>query len=609
MADNYTTESVSVVGATFKSDDDGTAHWPYVKLAFGADNTYNIVGSLTSNPLPVDMLPVFADDEAFTLASSSVMVGGGIRDDELSTLSAAEGDAVPLRVNNLGSLYSVAPGHIDSGNSSTSTLLANNTFTGTGIDVTDYSSILVSVFADQASATDGLKIQFSSDNSNWDFEEDFTISASVGESHVIPVLAQYMRVTYTNGGTGQSAFRLQTVLLSETPTATIAPLNATVQDTNQALLSKAVISAYNGSTYQNIQATTGGNLKISLEEASDGMDIGAGNAGSETLRVSIATDDVNLSGILADTASLDSKITACDTGAVVIASGTITAVTDITNTIDSTISGDALTALQLIDDTVYSEDVATPATIVGNAVLMERDDALTTVTPIEGDWIGLRGTAEGALWVQEFNSDAILADTANMDTNLATIAGAVSGTEMQVDVLTLPASTNTLEVVGDVAHDAAAAGNPVAIAARATNSIEGLTQVAAADASFITSDLNGCLVVRPHTTLEENISERVSDTAGTSTNSTNFAAGGAGIHNYITSATVYNSNASTSGYVDLRDGSAGSVVWTLPAPANSGCIQTFDPPLKFSANTAVAYDVSAAISTVYLSLNGFQAQG
>jgi hypothetical protein len=33
-----------------------------------------------------------------------------------------------------------------------------------------------------------------------------------------------------------------------------------------------------------------------------------------------------------------------------------------------------------------------------------------------------------------------------------------------VDVLTLPASTNTIEVVGDVAHDAAAAGNPLLMA-------------------------------------------------------------------------------------------------------------------------------------------------
>lgn len=88
--------------------------------------------------------------------------------------------------------------------------------------------------------------------------------------------------------------------------------------------------------------------------------------------------------------------------------------------------------------TEYDEDVATPATISGPTMMMERDDALSAVTPIEGDWIAARGTAEGALWVQDFNSDAILADTASMDTNLATVAGAVTGTEMQVDIVDDP---------------------------------------------------------------------------------------------------------------------------------------------------------------------------
>jgi hypothetical protein len=69
--------------------------------------------------------------------------------------------------------------------------------------------------------------------------------------------------------------------------------------------------------------------------------------------------------------------------------------------------------------TEYTEDVATANPQVGSAIMMERDDALTTVTPVEGDWIGLRGTAEGALWVQDFNSDAALTllGTIDSDTN------------------------------------------------------------------------------------------------------------------------------------------------------------------------------------------------
>ncbi|MEK9810755.1 MAG: hypothetical protein VW362_09930, partial [Candidatus Nanopelagicales bacterium] len=48
---------------------------------------------------------VFADDAAFTAGSSKVTMAGAIRDDSLSTLSAIEGDAVPLRVNSTGALH------------------------------------------------------------------------------------------------------------------------------------------------------------------------------------------------------------------------------------------------------------------------------------------------------------------------------------------------------------------------------------------------------------------------------------------------------------------------------------------------------------------------
>jgi hypothetical protein len=106
--------------------------------------------------------------------------------------------------------------------------------------------------------------------------------------------------------------------------------------------------------------------------------------------------------------------------------------------------------------------------------------------------------------VTEASAASILADTANMDTNLGTVAGAIAGTEMQVDVVAalpagdnnignvdiasaLPAGANaigklaandgvdigdvtlnnpTIEVVGDAAENAAVAGNPVLVGGR-----------------------------------------------------------------------------------------------------------------------------------------------
>ena len=59
--------------------------------------------------------PVFADDAAFTLATSKVMVAGAIRDDALSALTAIEGDAVPTRVDANGAQWVVVNGTVTVG--------------------------------------------------------------------------------------------------------------------------------------------------------------------------------------------------------------------------------------------------------------------------------------------------------------------------------------------------------------------------------------------------------------------------------------------------------------------------------------------------------------
>jgi len=273
--------------------------------------------------------------------------------------------------------------------------------------------------------------------------------------------------------------------------------------------------------------------------------------------------------------------------------------------------------------TQYTEDAAAAANPVGNALILVREDARAgSLTTTDGDNVAARGNNKGELYVIDTDAVALLG---TIDTDTSALAGCVGGTELQVDIVSgnvTNAGTFAVQVDGNaltalqlidnpiVAHDSAASGSTGVsmVGGYATNSIEGITQVANADASHIVTDLNGVVVTRPYTTQEEIISERISDAAGTSTAFTNFAAGGAGIHNYVTTAIVYNSSA-TDGYVDLRDGTAGSVIATLPAPATGGSVIQFPVPLKGAANTALAYDVSGALSTVYLTVIGYQAQG
>jgi hypothetical protein len=160
---------------------------------------------------------------------------------------------------------------------------------------------------------------------------------------------------------------------------------------------------------------------------------------------------------------------------------------------------------------------------------------------------------------------------------------------------------------GHVAHDAADSGNPLKIGTRAVGSLDDATMVAAADRADALSDLDGVMLMKPFCPFADILAERISNTNGTSTAFTVFGAV-ASTRNYITTLVVFN-DSTTNGYVDIRDGTAGTVLLTLPLPAKGGSV--FQPTLPLrqpTANTALAYDVSAALTTVYISAIGFQSK-
>ena len=161
---------------------------------------------------------------------------------------------------------------------------------------------------------------------------------------------------------------------------------------------------------------------------------------------------------------------------------------------------------------------------------------------------------------------------------------------------------------GGVAHDGVDSGNPIKVGAKAETSPKGITLVADGDRSDLYCDADGILMVKTGTAFGDLISERVSDTGGTSSAFSTFGAV-ASTRNFVTQITVHNAHATTKGYLDIRDGTAGAVLWTIPLPATGGATIHFNPPLRQpTANTALAYDVSAAITTVYISVNGFQSK-
>lgn len=91
-------------------------------------------------------------------------------------------------------------------------------------------------------------------------------------------------------------------------------------------------------------------------------------------------------------------------------------------------------------------------------------------------------------------------------------------------------------------------------------------------------------------------------TDGSSTSA--IAAGGSGITTEIWFIAVANTSA-TPVTLDIRDGTAGTVLATFPVPANvAGFIAPLPVPLTGSANTAVAVDPSASATSIITTLIG-----
>ena len=103
-------------------------------------------------------------------------------------------------------------GYISTVNSTSIPLGIDGVFTGVSEDTEFFGVIGIQVFSDKASATNGLSVEFSTDGINWDVTDTNTVALNTGITYNFPCIAKYFRVVYTNGGTAQTEFRLQTSL-------------------------------------------------------------------------------------------------------------------------------------------------------------------------------------------------------------------------------------------------------------------------------------------------------------------------------------------------------------------------------------------------------------
>lgn len=155
-------------------------------------------------------------------------------------------------------------GVISTNNSSTSTLGSGAAFTGTADEITRYASVSVYVFSNVASATDGLSLQQSNDGTNWDVLDVFTYQTGAGRTYGVQATARYFRVVYTNSGSAQGSFRLQTILHTYMErTSSVRPQDARSNE-NDMTETVAYAALFNGTTWDRMRGDTTNGLDVDV---------------------------------------------------------------------------------------------------------------------------------------------------------------------------------------------------------------------------------------------------------------------------------------------------------------------------------------------------------
>lgn len=217
-------------------------------------------------------------------------------------------NTVPLPVEIIGSgSTTLLTGTLDSGNSSTVALGIGGVFTGTAFDITSYAAINVNVKSDVASATNGVKVEFSTDGTNWDHSHSTTYTGATGVGYIFNAEFKYARVVYTNGASAQAYFRLQTIFKTTLVKSSLYTLDQTVTGSMFAELGKTVIigkTTGGGGGFVDVKVNPSGALTTETQLTAGTANIGdvdvltlpvtygAGNTDASTQRVVISSDQV-----------------------------------------------------------------------------------------------------------------------------------------------------------------------------------------------------------------------------------------------------------------------------------------------------------------------------
>lgn len=170
-------------------------------------------------------------------------------------------------------LLVIEENHVCTGNTTTTPLAGNATFTGEWQDCLNYQEVNVSIVSDKNSATNGLVFQWSADGIAIGDTDVFSYYTASGGTNYTPNPAfRYVRMVYTNGSAAQTTFSLQTILRTKMTGGSFHRIDTTLKDDSDGRLVVSVPKLKTASnTYVSQTATNSGNAKISLEELESGV--------------------------------------------------------------------------------------------------------------------------------------------------------------------------------------------------------------------------------------------------------------------------------------------------------------------------------------------------
>jgi len=213
--------------------------------------------------MPVELDPRLIDDNRLRTVlpdeqvdlMSKVVTGGGIKNVFLENNNGRISQDNPLAVREWSKVSTL--------NSTMETLDAGEVFTGEWEEILQYSVLLVGVKSDVTSAIDGLSIQFSPDGSNYVNSDEYTIPANSGKTFSFQPCGRYFRVVYTNGGTEQTSFSIESILKSDYVKPSSHRIQDSIIEDDDAELVKSVITGLgeNG-VFSNAKVSSSGRLKV-----------------------------------------------------------------------------------------------------------------------------------------------------------------------------------------------------------------------------------------------------------------------------------------------------------------------------------------------------------